>query len=121
MKTRIEKLANFLNEKYSYVNGGVYSSESLAGDERKLVYDEDGIEVKYCPEYDYLEILRLTEEEWKTLSSLYHPKSYLDSVFKEEKIIETLESPQDIICEQFKSLSVEEKMKMLMTLIREYM
>lgn len=44
-----------------------------------------------------------------------------DHDFKEEKIIEILKSPQDIICEQFKSLSTEGKMKMLITLIKEYM
>lgn len=74
MKTRVEKLAEFLNEQFPHISGGLFDCRNTAGDEMNTVYNQDGIQVDFCEYYDYLEIFGLNEEEWKILHSIYSPK-----------------------------------------------
>lgn len=74
MKTRVEKLAEFLNEQFPYIAGGIFDCRNVVGDEMNTVYNQDGIQVDFCEYWDYLEIFGLNKEEWKTLNSLYSPE-----------------------------------------------
>ena len=75
MKTRVEKLAEFLNKQFPNMPGGLFDSRNVVGDKMNTVYKQDGIQVDFCEYYDYLEIFGLSEEEWEVLHSLYSPKN----------------------------------------------
>jgi hypothetical protein len=40
---------------------------SFGSDELELVYDKDGVEMYYAPDYMYMDIIGLTDEQWKEL------------------------------------------------------
>ena len=61
---KIKKLIEFLKEKFP--NGiQMFNTKNWIGDSTCNIYDEDGIQVDWCIEYDYLEIFGLTEEEFE--------------------------------------------------------
>lgn len=68
---RFQKLVDFLR-KSDFLGMQVFDSESLVGDCRDLVYDEDGIEVYVCYYYDYVEILGLSKDEFNQLVESKH-------------------------------------------------
>ena len=61
----LSKIVKVLNSYYIKPNN-LYSSEG--SDDRELVYDEDGIELYYCSDYLYMDVLGLTDEEFKELN-----------------------------------------------------
>ena len=62
---RIEKLKRFLQENYPNVQS--FNSRNLVGDYMKTVYNEDGIVVDYCEDWDYIEIFGLSQDEIDSL------------------------------------------------------
>ena len=62
---KIEKLKRFLQENYPNVQA--FYTRYLVGDYMELVYDEDGIEVYYCYDYEYIEIYGLSQAEFDSL------------------------------------------------------
>lgn len=67
---RLEKLNKFLDE-YIFDSDGdaveVFATRNVVGDKTETIYEEDGITVEYCRDWGYIEILGLTDEEWKSL------------------------------------------------------
>lgn len=53
--------------KSNFLGMQAFNCESLVGDHRDLVYDEDGIEVHVCYYYEYVEILGLSKNEFTQL------------------------------------------------------
>lgn len=47
----------------------VYDSRGM--DDAELIYNCDGIEIYYCQDYCYMDILGLTENQWTLLKELY--------------------------------------------------
>ena len=78
---KINKLKNFLQKNYPNIQA--FNSVGIGYDDIKFVYDEDGIEVRYCPFWEYIEILGLTDNEFK---KLLDNKSLLGSHLKTFKI-----------------------------------
>ena len=68
---RFQRLVEFLR-KSDFLGMQVFDSESLVGDCRDLVYDEDGIEVYVCYYYEYVEILGLSKDEFNQLVESKH-------------------------------------------------
>lgn len=68
---RFQRLVEFLR-KSDFLGMQVFDSESLVGDYRDLVYDEDGIEVKVCYYYEYIEILGISKNEFNQLVESKH-------------------------------------------------
>lgn len=66
---RIEKLREFLLED-GYKGVQTFNCSNVVGDLTITVYDEDGITVDECSEYDYLEIFGLSNEEYQGLSDI---------------------------------------------------
>lgn len=62
---KIDKLKIFLQE--NYPNEQAFNTRNIIGDYMETVYDEDGIVVDYCYDYDYIEIFGLTDEEFEDL------------------------------------------------------
>ncbi len=65
MENKIKKLKKFLQE--NYPNMQAYNTKNIAGDYMENVYDEDNIKVDYYPEYGYIEIFGLTNDEFEDL------------------------------------------------------
>lgn len=62
---KIDKLKIFLQE--NYPNEQAFNTRNLLGDNMGTVYDEDGIMVDYCYDYEYIEIFGLTDVEFENL------------------------------------------------------
>lgn len=66
---KIAKLRKFL------LNNGhkgrqTFDCRNIAGDSMSTIYEEDGITVDFCYNYDYLEIFGLSDEEYQSLSDI---------------------------------------------------
>lgn len=61
---RIEKLINFLKERFE--DGmQMFNTPSMAGDFRAPIYSEDKITVLWAPDYEYIEIYGISDEEFE--------------------------------------------------------
>ena len=74
---KLNKLKEFLENNYPNIQA--FNTRNLVGDDMITVYDEDGITVDYCEEWDYIEIFGLTNEEFR---SLLDEESYLGEHLK---------------------------------------
>ena len=63
---KIDKLKKFLNEEFKE-KILAYNSRNLVGDRIYTIYDEDGITVDMCYEWNYIEIFGLTQQQFKDL------------------------------------------------------
>lgn len=66
---RFYKLLNFLRNS-NLLGMQVFNSPSLVGDYRETVYEEDGIEVLVCYYWDYVEVLGISDEEFRAISTI---------------------------------------------------
>ena len=66
---KINKLKRFLQENYPNIQA--FDTRNIVGDSMETVYDEDGIIVDYCPDYEYIEIFGLTDVEFEDLIDNY--------------------------------------------------
>lgn len=69
---KIEKLKRFLQKHYPNIQA--FDCRGCLGDDVEEVYNQDGISVLYCSEYNYIEIFGLTAEEFE---DLLDPDSFL--------------------------------------------
>ena len=65
---RFYKLLKFIRSS-NLLGMQVFNCPSLVGDYRESVYEQDGIEVLVCPYYEYVEILGISNEEFKAIST----------------------------------------------------
>lgn len=77
---RFCKLLDFLRNS-NLLGKQVFDCETLVGDERECVYSEDGIMVLVCYYWNYVEVLGISDEEFKAIStrkgSFTHLKKHL--------------------------------------------
>lgn len=66
---RFCKLLDFLRNS-NLLGMQVFHSESLVNDVRECVYSEDGIRVFVCYYWDYVEVLGISDEEFKAISTI---------------------------------------------------
>lgn len=69
MTQRLEKVLDYIKANY-YSGIQVFCSRNTVGDQMETVWNEDGVVIDYCPYYDYLEVLGLTEDEIHALCDL---------------------------------------------------
>lgn len=62
---KIEKLKKFLQENHPNIQA--FDTRNIAGDYMINEYDEDNIQVDYCPYYEYIEIFGLADSEFNDL------------------------------------------------------
>lgn len=75
MTERVKKCLDFLKSDMGYIPAsGVYDSRNTAGDHMTTIYDEDGITVDVCYNWDYIEVFGLSVPEFKDLQ---------DNIYKE--------------------------------------
>lgn len=63
---RLDKLKEFLRQT-QLLGWQVFDCESRVGDIKETVYDKDGIRVEVSEYYEYVEILGLSEKEYRSL------------------------------------------------------
>lgn len=73
---RFHKLLNFLRNS-NLLGMQVFDCESLVGDAMECVYSEDGIRVLVCYYWDYVEVLGISDEEFKAISTRKGSFTYL--------------------------------------------
>ena len=82
---KIDKLKIFLQE--NYPNEQAFNTRNTVGDSMATVYNEDGIIVDYCYEYEYIEIFGLTDVEFENLIDDYGMlKKFNDEMMEENSI-----------------------------------
>ena len=82
---KIDKLKIFLQE--NYPNEQAFNTRNIVGDSMAIVYNEDGIIVDYCYEYEYIEIFGLTDVEFENLIDDYGMlKNFNDEMMEENSI-----------------------------------
>lgn len=82
---KIDKLKIFLQE--NYPNEQAFNTRNTVGDSMAIVYNEDGIIVDYCYEYEYIEIFGLTDVEFENLIDDYGMlKNFNDEMMEENSI-----------------------------------
>jgi len=69
MTERLKKVLDYIKANY-YSGIQVFCSRNTVGDQMESVWSEDGVVIDYCPYYDYLEVLGLTEDEIHALCDL---------------------------------------------------
>ena len=63
-KLKIDDLIVFLKKEFPK-GIQMFSTRNIVGDFMINIYEEDGIYVDYCYQYEYIEIFGLTKEEFK--------------------------------------------------------
>lgn len=61
---RIKKLIEFLKNEFKH-GIQMFNSPSLSGDEREIIYNQDGIVVLHSYYYEYIEIYGISTKEFK--------------------------------------------------------
>ncbi len=105
---KIDKLKIFLQE--NYPNEQAFNTRNLIGDNMRTVYDEDGIIVDYCYEYEYIEIFGLTDVEFENLIDDYGMlKNFNDEMMEENSIKNERSSIEENIeiLEKFKNNKIQ--------------
>lgn len=75
MTERVKKCLDFLKSDNGYIPAcGIFSSRNTVGDHMTTIYDEDGITVDVCYNWDYIEVFGLSAPEFKDLQ---------DNIYKE--------------------------------------
>jgi len=69
MTERLTKVLDYIKANY-YSGIQVFCSRNTIGDHMETVWSEDDVVIDYCPYYDYLEVLGLTEDEIHALCDL---------------------------------------------------
>lgn len=64
---RLERLKRVLKDN-DLLGEQFFDCESLVGDPRETIYNEDGIQVLVCYYYEYVEILGLSDDEYKSIT-----------------------------------------------------
>ena len=68
MTERVKKCLDFLKSDDGYIPAsGIFSSRNAVGDPMETIYDEDGITVDVCYDWDYIEVFGLSAPEFQDL------------------------------------------------------
>lgn len=63
----MDKLRNFLKEMFPE-KIQMFDTRNFVGDFMITIYDQDDIQVDYCPYYEYIEIFGLSEEDFERIN-----------------------------------------------------
>lgn len=70
MTERVKKCLDFLKSDKGYIPAsGVYNDHNTCGDETFRLYEQDGIVINVCYQWDYIEVLGLSVPEFDDLGN----------------------------------------------------
>ncbi len=67
MAERVKRIKDFLNDVFEGRQPQIFTTKNIVGDFLVPIYEEDEVEIEYCPKWNYVEIFGLSEEEEKEL------------------------------------------------------
>ena len=69
--SRIDKVKNVIRDRYIEADCGLYFTRNWIGDPMSTIWEEDGVTIDICYNYQYFEVFGLTEEEENELLAFY--------------------------------------------------
>lgn len=69
--SRIDKVKNVIRNRCTDAMCGLFFTRNLVGDPMSTIWEEDGVTIDICYEYEYFEVFGLTEEEENELLAFY--------------------------------------------------
>ena len=69
--SRIDKVKNVIRNNYSDARLGLFFTGNWIGDPMSTIWEEDGVTIDICYDYEYFEVFGLTEEEENELLAFY--------------------------------------------------
>lgn len=69
---RIDKVKNVIRNRYIDASCGLFFTLNLVGDNIYTIWEEDGVTIDICYDYEYFEVFGLTEEEENELLAFYN-------------------------------------------------
>lgn len=66
-ETKVGAIAKFLHEYFNGYSIQAFTTRNIVGDEMETIYEENGVTIDFCWDYDYIEIFGITEDEFDKL------------------------------------------------------
>lgn len=70
--TPLDTAKAIIKEHYTNYDCGIFNTPNIVGDPMQTIYEDDSLEVLGCYYYSYLEVLGLSEDEFKKLEEYYN-------------------------------------------------
>lgn len=69
--SKLETAKKIIKEHMDMVRWGIFDSHNTLGDFMRTIFNEDGLTIDICDDWDYFEVFGLTDEEFLELKSFY--------------------------------------------------
>ncbi len=70
--SRIDKVKNVIRDSINAADCGLFFTPNWAGDQMSTIWEEDGVTIDICYDYQYFEVFGLTDEEENELLAFYN-------------------------------------------------
>lgn len=67
MAERVKRIKDFLNDVFEGRQPQIFTTKNIVGDFLVPIYEEDGIEIEFCPKWNYVEVFGLSADEEEEL------------------------------------------------------
>ena len=71
MTKELEKVKEVIKNNIEYASYGIFDCCNIVGDQMETIYDEGGIRIDLCRNWEYFEVFGLTNEEFAEVKSFY--------------------------------------------------
>lgn len=71
MTNAVEKVKEVIKNNIEDAPCGIFDCHNIVGDPMETIYDEAGVRIELCREYEYFEVFGLTNEEFSEVESFY--------------------------------------------------
>lgn len=68
---KVTKVKNVIAHHIEDATYGIFDCRNIAGDSMETIYDEDGVSIAICRNWEYFEVFGLTEQEFAEVESFY--------------------------------------------------
>ena len=82
--SRIDKVKNVIRNRYINARCGLFFTPNWIGDPMSTIWEEDGVTIDICYDYEYFEVFGLTEEEENELLAFYNSLRLERTDFRKE-------------------------------------
>lgn len=72
---RIDLVKRVIKDRYNDADCGLFFTPNWIGDPMSTIWEKDGVTIDICYNYQYFEVIGLTEEEENELSRFYKSMS----------------------------------------------
>ena len=71
MTKEVEKVKEVIKNNIEDASYGIFDCRNIVGDPMETIYDEDGVRIDICRNWEYFEVFGLTNEEFAEVKSFY--------------------------------------------------